>query len=98
MSLFNEKQIHGMMTGEYPCPECGTLMIWEDEDESILVCEACGYSVDSDRYGFTDEEYEALYLTPEQFFGEDNDKDDEDDCDGEYYEEVFDEISHRLEE
>ncbi len=59
MSFFNEALIKAMATREYICPECGELMIFEDEYESMLLCEHCGYSVDLDDYGA--DPYENLY-------------------------------------
>lgn len=42
-------------------------MEFEDEYEDILVCPACGHSVELEHYGFeNDEEYEALYPTKEE--------------------------------
>lgn len=66
MSLFSEKWQEALITGEYICDECGSLMEFENENEDTLVCPSCGYSVDIDRYGFTDEEYESLYPTKEE--------------------------------
>lgn len=51
---------------EYRCPECDAVMIFEDEWEDTLVCENCGYSVDTDHYGITDEEYDALFPTEDE--------------------------------
>lgn len=39
------------ITRNYICPECGKTMVFEDEYESILVCEHCGHSMDIDEYG-----------------------------------------------
>lgn len=89
MGLLSEKMLEGMRTGKYPCEKCGNLMIWETDREDILVCPKCGYSVDSDHYGFTDEEYEALYPTLEELI--DQEEDDEDSCE-EIYEEVYNEL------
>lgn len=36
---------------EYICPECGDIMHFEDENESSLVCDSCGFSMDIDDYG-----------------------------------------------
>lgn len=93
MSLFNDKQREAMRTGVYLCEECGKPMVWETENEDILVCPYCGYSVDSDRYGYTDEEYEALFPTKEELLGYSDDEYDEDEDDsGETYDEVFNEL------
>lgn len=63
-SFYNEKQIHGMKTGEYVCSACGKLMELEDGD--TLVCPYCSHSIDWDRYGFENEEdYNKLYPTLE---------------------------------
>lgn len=69
-SFFNEDLVAGLMTGNYICPECGELMVFEDEDAGdILVCENCGHSMELDHYGFTDEEYDDLYPTKEEVDG-----------------------------
>lgn len=78
---------------EYVCPECGGAMEFEDESCDTLVCPSCGNDVDFDHYGLTNEEYDDLYPLPD----DDEDDEDEDDC-GETYDEVFDELSHRLED
>lgn len=83
MSIFNLKQIFGMFTGKYPCPKCGAEMEWENDSKDILICPKCGYDISSDKYGFSDEEYDDLYTTS----GND------DRGTGETYDEVFDEIS-----
>lgn len=61
MSFFNEEWVKAIESGEYICPRCGKLMIFEDKWEETLVCIHCGYSEDIDHYGFTDEEYNNLY-------------------------------------
>ncbi|GHV42178.1 hypothetical protein FACS189490_10570 [Clostridia bacterium] len=95
MSFFNEKWIAAMQTGNYICSECGGAMEFEDEWEETLVCLACGHEVDIERYGYSDdEEYDALYPTREEVMG---DEDDEDDT-GETYDEVYGELSRRLED
>lgn len=66
MSFFNDAQIRGMKTGEYPCEECGSLMDFEDEQRETLICPKCGRSVSFDEYGFTEEEYAALFPTKEE--------------------------------
>ena len=55
-----------MLTGEYICPECGGRLIFEDKWETVLVCPCCGNSIELDRYGFTDDEYESLYPTEDE--------------------------------
>ena len=77
----------------YICPECGkrmTRLIEPSCDE--LVCESCGCSFDTERYGMTDEEYEALYPSEEEVLGyvllDDSDKEDT----GETYDEVCGEL------
>lgn len=92
MSPLNDAQKHGLETGEYPCPECGAMMEFEDKWRDTLVCSKCGYDVALDRYGYNDEEYEKLYPTKEEIFGYD-DEEDEDEYNGEYYEEVYGELS-----
>ena len=74
MSMFNEKQIEGLLTGNYYCKECGTLMVFEDEWRETLVCPECSYETDLDRYGFEDEEYDLLYPLKEEYFDEDDDE------------------------
>lgn len=64
--MFNEEMITAFKTGVYICPECYGQMEFETEDEDILVCPNCGYSMDLDHYGFTDEEYADLYPTEDQ--------------------------------
>jgi hypothetical protein len=89
MSIFNEKQIKGMLTGEYICSECGNLMEFENENEDTLVCPSCGNDISLDRYGFeNDEEYEKLYPTLGDMLGISED----DEPDGETYEEVYGEL------
>jgi DNA-directed RNA polymerase subunit M/transcription elongation factor TFIIS len=61
MDIFNEKRIEAMFSGKYECPVCGSLMEFEDEWETVLVCPQCGESIELDRYGFTDDEYDELY-------------------------------------
>jgi DNA-directed RNA polymerase subunit M/transcription elongation factor TFIIS len=60
--MFNGKQIEAMLTQRWICPCCGAEMIFEDDNEDILVCLSCGNSIDLDRYGYdSDEEYEKAY-------------------------------------
>lgn len=74
MSIFNEKLINSMKSGEYICHECGKLMEFEDEWEETLVCPHCGHSVDLEEYGCEgDEKYENLYPTREELLGESDD-------------------------
>ena len=48
----NEKRKKALETGKYICPECGKLMVFEDEQwRDSLVCENCGYSCKLDDYG-----------------------------------------------
>lgn len=94
MSMFNDALIKAFRTGRYICPECGALMEFEDEGRSTLICLNCGYDEDIDHYGFTDEEYQALYPTKEEVCGYEDDEDDEDDeYNGEAYDEVYGELS-----
>ena len=92
MSFMNEAREEAMLTGKYYCDACGGLMEWEDEWEDILVCPACGNSINSDHYGLTDEEYDELYPTKEDVLGYDED-DEDDEYNGETYEEVYGELS-----
>ena len=82
-NFFNEKRVEAMLTQNYICPECGAKMVWETEWEDILVCEECGFSMDSDMYGFdSEEEYESLYPTLEEFLAMNGEyRDDEEDED-----------------
>lgn len=66
MSFFNDAQKEALLTGIYKCPVCGNRMDFEDEYEETLVCPQCGYDEDVDHYGFTDEEYKAIYPTREE--------------------------------
>ena len=68
--IFNEKRIEAMLTQNYICPECNAKMKWETEMEDILVCENCGFSIDSDYYGLSEEEYGSLYPTLEEVLEE----------------------------
>ena len=71
--FFSDAYLKAMKTGKYICPECGHKMRWEDEWEDTLVCDKCGFSEEGDHYGYTDEEYEALFPTKEQVCGYDDD-------------------------
>lgn len=86
MSIFNDKQIAAMKSGEYRCPKCGRLMRWEDEYEDVLICTGCGETIDGDRYGFTDDEYEEIYPTFDKIVDCDTDNE------SEIYEEVYGEL------
>ena len=67
MSIFNDKRIEAMNSGEYFCRECGALMGFEDEWEENLICNNCNHEEELDRYGFnSEEEYEAMYPTLEE--------------------------------
>ena len=46
---------------DYQCPECGNMMVYETMDS--LVCENCGYGVDVDMYGVSQESYKNMYPT-----------------------------------
>lgn len=79
MGFFNDKQIEAMFGGGYFCSECGSKMEFEDEWEDILICPKCGHSIDSDHYGFENEEdYDALFPTKEEVLGIEEDPYDED--------------------
>lgn len=81
------------MERTYICPECGAELAWESEWEDSLVCLNCGFSIDPERYGLTDEEYEDLYPTMEQVLGiADDDEEDDDEYTGETYDEVCGEL------
>lgn len=89
MSFFNDKQLEAILSGTYICPECGEVMKFEDEWEDTLVCLSCGYSVDSDMYGFnSEEEYNALFPRADEL------DENEDNEEKEYYEEECGELSH----
>lgn len=71
MSFFNDAQKDALLTGRYICRECGALMKFEDEYEDVLICSECGYSEDSDRYGFeNDEAFDATYPTKDEVCGD----------------------------
>lgn len=93
MSFFNPRQLQAILSGNYYCDECGARMEWEDEWEDVLVCPECGFSIDSDHYGFdSEEEYEALYPTKEEVMGYEDEDEDDDDEPGEPYDEVCGEL------
>lgn len=52
----NDKLREALFSGEYPCPDCGKLMVFETEDKDSLVCEECGYDCKLDDYGLDEEE------------------------------------------
>lgn len=75
-NFFNNARQEAFDSGFYKCPKCGKPMKFTDEWEDVLVCEYCGYDMDSEHYGLTDEEYENLYPTAEEFEnGEEEDED-----------------------
>lgn len=46
----------------YICPSCGGEMhLDEFPCDDTLICDNCGETMDLERYGFTDEEYEELF-------------------------------------
>ena len=66
----------------------------DDIMEDVLVCPSCGYSVELEYYGLTDDEYEAQYPSMYEVLGIDEEEDDDDDeC---YYGEVYDEVCGEL--
>ena len=82
---------------KYFCPQCGSDMQWENEWEDSLVCIACGYSMDPEVYGLSEEEYQDLYPTKEQVLGiasEEEEQWDDEEYTGEVYEEECGELSH----
>lgn len=95
--MFNEKLVEGLKTGNYPCPNCGRPMIFEDEKwRDVLICTnpKCGYSCDLDNYGKTEEEIEMDYPTEEEareLLGEEYGSGNKDEY-GETYEEVYNEL------
>jgi DNA-directed RNA polymerase subunit M/transcription elongation factor TFIIS len=72
---------------DYICKECGSKMVWEDEQAGFLVCENCGYGTDLDHYGKTDEEWEDEYPI---IYDEEDERDPDDN--GETYDEVYNEL------
>ena len=80
----NEELRKALETGKYVCPECGELMVFEDEElRDSLLCEKCGYSCKLDDYGkdVDDVEYQRIAdvaatipgETYEEVYGEDDD-------------------------
>ena len=84
-------RITSLFTGKYYCPECGGKMEFEDDDEEYLVCEDCGFSQELDHYGYDDDEYAELYPLEDEEYEFDEDE-------SETYEEVYGELSNRLED
>ncbi len=66
MDILNSARIDALYTGEYTCPYCGGSMEFEDEWETVLVCPSCGESIELDRYGYSDDEYDELYPTEDE--------------------------------
>lgn len=67
MGIFNKKLINAMFGAGYTCTKCGNEMVFETENEDILVCNMCGHSVMLEMYGLEDEEdYDSLYPTKEE--------------------------------
>lgn len=80
----NEKLRKALETGKYDCPECGKLMVFEDEEwRDSLVCEDCGFSCKLDDYGSDVEDVENQRIADvaatipgesyEEVYGEDDD-------------------------
>lgn len=66
----HEEHRAGLFSGIYYCPICHEIMQFEDEVErDDLICPHCGCSEDLDHYGYTDEEYDALYPSMEEVLG-----------------------------
>ena len=55
MSIFSDALRKAFSTGEYPCPECGKPMSFEDEWRSSLVCDNCGYDCRLEDYGLDED-------------------------------------------
>ena len=66
MDIFNSSRVEAMYSGKYVCPICGQLMEFEDDCQTVLVCINCGESMELDRYGFADDEYERLYPSEDE--------------------------------
>lgn len=73
---------------DYYCPECGGKM--EFADDEVVVCNDCGYSIEADDYDDLLED-DSDYPTREEFFGYDEDEDEDDS--GETYDDVYGETS-----
>ncbi len=78
MEFFNEKVRKALDTGIYICPECSAQMQMIEGGDTLW-CPKCNFTQDYDKYGFTDEEYEALYPTLEEVL----------EMEGETYNEVY---------
>lgn len=66
MGFFTDKLVEAMFGGGYTCSKCGKKMVFETENEDILICNSCGHSVTLEMYGQEDEEdYDSLYPTKE---------------------------------
>ena len=90
MSNFSDLWINAFYTGKYVCPKCGAEMEFEDEQESVLICETCGYDVDIDDYGHEDD-LDERYPTKEEVCGyEEDEEDDYDDDEDDDYEAYYD--------
>lgn len=93
MRFFNKKAIEALLKRKYICSECGAEMEFEDEWEEVLICHKCGHLIDSEMYGFeNDEDYDALYPTEEELLDFENENDEDNEY-GETYEEVCGELS-----
>lgn len=76
----NDKLREALFSGEYPCPKCDNLMVFEDEGKTSLVCEKCGHDCALEHYGLSDDEILMLEYpnlgcseTYEEIYDEDND-------------------------
>ena len=69
MSIFSERYVKALFTGEYICSECGAKMVFDDEWETRLVCPKCWNSMSLEEYSMEEgEQYTELYpifKTPE---------------------------------
>lgn len=62
MSIFSEKRWLAYETGKFICTKCGAEMKFTDKWEETLLCPKCGYRIETEMYGFEDEEeYDALF-------------------------------------
>lgn len=86
--MLNGKRFKAFITGVYICDKCGARMKQINEDE--WYCPACGIDIDTDHYGYSEEEYENLYPTIDEVLELYTIDDECVDC----YEEVCDELSH----